>query len=566
MLLQMAIRAAAWSAPVLRLLLVLACSTVAGIAHAQSAPVASLDREQVRLGETVTLQVVAEGQNLPAPDFTALGVDFELLGRSTSSQLSIVGGQTLSSTTWSIELEPRRAGILRIPPIPVGTRATSPLVLTVSDVPQAADGDVEDVFLELEITPREPYVHQPVRMVLRLFYAVGLTEGNLREPEVQDATLTRLGQDRNYAAERHGRRYQVVERVFSLRPDRSGAMRVGAAQFQGRAIRGGSRRLMDPGVRVSARTPPESLNVRARPAEARGDWLPARSILLEDALGPDPSAARIGEPLTRTVRMLVEGLALDQLPDIEHPEIAGAQIYADRPVGHGREAAGWPSAEREFRFAIVPAEAGELVLPELRVTWWDVTEDRQREAVLPERRITVVGTPDVAAAPVAIQSEAHANMPAPVSSVPGMWPWISIGLGALWLISLAGWWRTARRAQRSEGDEPVRSNPDPGLARATFQRAVEVQDAGAALSALLAWARIDDPAVQHLGALRRLLVDDAQKAALDDLERGRYARDGNVRAQVWRDLGSAFSAGPRLHAPDQTAVDDALPPLWPRRD
>jgi hypothetical protein len=554
-----------------------ALATVFGLAsalaqaQAQVAPVASLDRQQIRLGETVTLQVVGEGQNLPSPDFDPLAVDFELLGRSTSSQFSILGGQTVARTTWTIELEPRRAGILRIPPIPVGTRATAPLALTVTEAPASADGEAEDVFLELDIEPRDPYVQQPVQLVMRLYYAVGLTEGNLREPEVEDATLTRLGQDRNYAAERHGRRYQVVERVFSLRSEFSGELRIAPAQFQGRALRQGSRRsLMDPGVRVAARTPPQSLIVRPRPAAARGNWLPARSLHIEDELGPDPSSARVGEPLTRSVRVLVEGLTLDQLPELVHPELSGAQLYADRPVGHGRETGGWPSAEREFRFAIVPSEAGELVLPEMRVAWWDVLTDQPREAVLPMRTVTVsaAATTTAATAPEEDGALAVADSGAPSSTLPGVWPWISLGLGGLWLATLGGWWWTWRGSRTESSSPAVIRDADPGASREAFRHAVQRADTGAALSALLAWSRAEDPALRHLGELRRRLADDGQRRALDTLEKGRYGPHGDLSETDWRQLASAFADGPDLGtaAMPGARTDGVLPPLWPQRD
>ncbi|HRQ63785.1 MAG TPA: BatD family protein [Xanthomonadaceae bacterium] len=550
----------------------LLCVTLPAPAQAQSAPVASLDRQQIRLGETVTLQVVGEGQNLSSPDFGPLAVDFDLLGSSTSSHFSIIGGQTVARTTWTVELEPRRAGILRIPPIPVGVHATTPLTLTVTAATDVAAGNGEDVFLELDIEPRDPYVQQPVQMVVRLYYAVGLTEGNLREPEVEDAAMTRLGQDRNYAAERHGRRYQVVERVFSLRPERSGEVRIGPAQFHGRALRQGTRRsLMDPGVRVSARTPPQSLNVRPRPAAARGDWLPARSVHIEDELGPDPSSARVGEPLTRSVRLLVEGLSLDQLPELVHPELAGAQIYADRPVGHGRESGGWPSAEREYRFAIVPGEPGELVLPEMRISWWDVQTDQAREAVLPMRTVTVgaatAGTAAIPAQdiPVGIAVD---DSGAPSVPTPGLWPWISLGLGGLWLATMGGWWWTARASRT--GAEPAMpgAGADPGPSREAFRRAVHRADAGGALSALLAWSRAEDPAVRHLGELRLRLADDAQRSALAALEQGRYGPGGELSESNWRELANAFADGPTLDAEAVSArrTESVLPPLWPQRD
>jgi hypothetical protein len=547
------------------LLALLALAPVLLAARPEGAPTAALDRQQVRLGETVTLQVTVEGQNPASPDFSVLEADFELLGRSTSSQLSLAGGQSVARTTWTIELEPRRAGILRIPPLAVGAATTAPLTLTVSEAPASAEGDAADIVLEMEITPREPYVHQPVQLVLRLLYAVALTEGNLREPEVAGAALTRVGQDRSYAAERHGRRYQVVERVFSLRPERSGELIVGAAEFRGRALRPTARRsLMDPGLRVSARAGSERLTVRPRPASFHGDWLPARSLHVEDEVLTGAAGARVGEPLTRLVRLYAEGLGLDQMPDLEHPALADVQVYPDRPIGHGRESGGWPSAEREYRFALVPGRAGELELPELRIPWWDVVADQAREAVVPARRVPVAAAPGPPALAPVPDASAEAEGAATATDT-GLWRAASLAFGLLWLLTLAVWWYRARRATvPTAAAGPVA--PDLRGFRLAFERAAAAADAGAALTALLAWARALDPRVTGMATLRRRLRDDAQRHALDALERARYGRSGDLPERVWRELRGVFADGPDLGRAEAAREDaPGLASLWPER-
>jgi hypothetical protein len=557
----MRVRLGHWRA----LFALLALAPVLVSARPDGLPVAVLDRQEMRLGETVSLQVTAEGQNPASPDFSVLEADFELLGRSTSSQLSLVAGQSVARTTWTIELEPRRAGILRIPPLAVGTAATAPLTLTVTEAPGGASGDAEDIVLEMEITPRQPYVHQPVQLVLRLLYAVALTEGNLREPEVTGAALTRVGQDRSYAADRHGRRYQVVERVFSLRPERSGELIVGAAEFRGRALRPTARRsLMDPGLRVSARAAAERLTVRPRPASFHGDWLPARSLHVEDEVLTGATGARVGEPLTRVVRLYAEGLGLDQMPDLEHPALAGVQVYPDRPIGHGRETGGWLSAEREYRFALVPERAGELELPELRIPWWDVIADQAREAVLPARRVPVAAAPGSPALALVPDASAEAEG-ADTATDTGLWRAASLALGLLWLLTVAVWWYSARRVRLPPAAAGAVA-PDLARLRFAFQRAVATADAGAALTALLAWARALDPRVTGMAALRRRLRDAAQCQALAAFERARYGRAGDVPDRVWRELREAFADGPDLRCADAPREDAlGLASLWPER-
>ena len=51
-----------------------------------------LDRDTMHLGETVTLNVEAQGKVDGQPDFSALAQDFDLLGTQSSQQFSIVNG------------------------------------------------------------------------------------------------------------------------------------------------------------------------------------------------------------------------------------------------------------------------------------------------------------------------------------------------------------------------------------------------------------------------------------------------------------------------------------------
>ena len=51
-----------------------------------------LDRDTARLGESVTLNVEAEGRVAGEPDFSALDGDFRRLGTQSSQQMSIVNG------------------------------------------------------------------------------------------------------------------------------------------------------------------------------------------------------------------------------------------------------------------------------------------------------------------------------------------------------------------------------------------------------------------------------------------------------------------------------------------
>ena len=88
-----------------------------------------------------------------------------------------------------------------------------------------------------------------------------------------------------------------------------------------------------------------------------------------------------------------------------------ARIYPDQPQGISRDDGQWVLGHKEFRYAVVPEQAGELVLPEIRLDWWDTTTNTLQTASLPEHRMMVAASvlaPDLASLSLAEIAELNA--------------------------------------------------------------------------------------------------------------------------------------------------------------
>ena len=97
--------------------LVLLCMATAAQAQAQVR--AWLDRDRIESGESTTLNIAAE-ELTTAPDYAPLQRDFELSGHSSSRSASIVNGRTSMHVQYSVELRPRRDGVVTIPSLRIG--------------------------------------------------------------------------------------------------------------------------------------------------------------------------------------------------------------------------------------------------------------------------------------------------------------------------------------------------------------------------------------------------------------------------------------------------------------
>jgi hypothetical protein len=429
---------------------------------------ARFDRRQVHEGDTVVLTIEKDGTgSAGSPDLSALKQDFDVLGTSSGTQIRIVNGARSDTTSWQVTLSPKRTGVLAVPPIAIGSDSTPSLTLTVSPLPQGALGSPgDDVFVELEVGEGDQaqtdgvLVQQQVPVTVRLYSARPLLSGDLSEPRVEDAVLAKLGEDRQYRTQRQGREYQVVERRYSLSPEKSGELRIPPVVFKGtvRAApsqaqsqrRGGQgwafdapgfdRFFQDPdldrffgnalggrdpfgmferGEAVRAQSKGMDLKVRARPqGVAAAHWLPAQGLDITDSWTEDPPQLRVGEPVTRTLTLSAKGLSGAQVPEVRLPEVDGVRVYPEKTEAETRTDGETVFGVSKQTFTLIPSRAGSFAIPEVRVAWWDTAAQQERVTTLPAWNLQAEGG-QAEAAPTGTAGPAQAGpSPAPAADAP----------------------------------------------------------------------------------------------------------------------------------------------------
>ena len=417
---------------------------------------ARLDRNLVHDDETVRLIVEADTQaGGLEPDLAPLRRDFEVLGRSTSTHVSIGNGVRNVRTEWTIELAPKRPGRFTMGPIRVGTM-TSPAIELEVLPSSAAARSTRDVFLEVEVTPREVYVQAQLVCVLRVYRAAEFLEAKLSEFDPDQAVTYRLGRDSTYSKVIDGRRYRVIERRFAVFPQASGPLTLPGFRLDARIADPGAAstmgQLFGEGRRVRIETRPVEVAVKPRPGAGATPWLPATAVTFNAQWPEEPPRLVVGEPVTWTLRLDAIGLAGEQLPPIEPPEIEGVRVYPDQPSIATRSSADAVHGERVQHVALVPGTAGALVIPEMRVQWWDVEADAPRTAVIPARTLSVAPAP-FSAAPA---RPALVAPPAAPQKSARPWQIASAALALAWLATLVALLRTRGRWR---GIEPRAGTP-----------------------------------------------------------------------------------------------------------
>jgi len=542
-----------------RLMAVLFLAMLSLAASAQ--PRAWLDRDRIGAGETVTLNIETVG--FTAPDYTPLQRDFTISGNSSRRQFELSSGRRSTRTLYAVALQPRRSGLLSIPALTLGAERTRPLSLLVEAAGAAAPAHAgDDVFIDSESDAAEPYVQQAVGWVVRLYSAVPLVSGRLDQPAPDGASLQQVGDDAQYVREIAGRRYTVVERRYQLIPERSGALTIPGATFEGRGTGGFFDELFgDRGGALNAKAAPRIMRIRPAPANAPQPWLPLRDLQLRYA--GTPQELRAGSAATLTIEAIADGATAAQMPELQLPPIDGVQVFAEPVQADEGFSQGRPRVKLTRKFSLVPARAGAARLGGLRIDWWDVRAGARRSATLPPLSWQIAAVDGSATVPLPVAPSTATTATAPLRSIQGAnrgWVLATLLFAALWLFTLV--WAMQQRAHAGKPQlmsEKSTSAAPASRSLADLKRALDTGDLGEVAETLCAMAR---PPARDVDDIVARLDDTRQREAIEAMQRARWGDGDGVIARTL--LRNAFAKGPRWRAIETTPAQ-ALPPLYPTR-
>jgi hypothetical protein len=495
-----------------RALLAAACASIALAAfepvRAQEPVQATVDRAVVRINESFTFVLRAEGAVRGEPETAPLAAEFDVLSSSSSRRIGVVNARATEVNEWQVQLMPKQAGEFTIPPLRIGDRLSNPVAVRVLE-PDPSTTAAADIFMELEAAPDVVYAQSQVLFTLRLFVGVSTGRATLTAPETTgvEAIVEKLGEDSQYQSTRGDRDFIVRERRYAVFPQEAGTLTIGPVTFEAMVIpdRGFSRVQRFRSDVLELTVEPA---VAPPPAFAGAAWLPAQRVTLKEQWSEPDSEVVVGIPRTRTIVVEGVGLLETQLPDVPLDVQPGIRQYADQPELAREITEQGLASRRSVSYAVIAQTAGDLTLSGVRLPWWNVTERRWEVAELPPRTLRVSPSTDVAAA-----AQSAEPAVAPVGAAPperNVWPWVSAVLALAWAATAALWWRARRAAPRPAGARSASAPaPKPTLRKILrdLDSACAVSDPDAARSALLAFAetRFAASPPRSLGALAALL-------------------------------------------------------------
>jgi hypothetical protein len=429
------------------LALIANCWATGAAVAAQQLTTASLDPQQIVLGQSTTLTVTLTGSqpqqfNMPQVE----GLEFGMLGQS--HRVEIMNGAILTSTSLIIRVTPQTAGIFTIPGL---TPQSQPLILRVSPdngtgasgtarsstvpgallgapnaegIRMAADGAA---FVKLVLPKRDVYVGESVPVEIEVGARDGFARPNglptLTSSEFTLNNLTR--QPENYQKIIDGKPYTVftwhseIAAVkpgkFTLSLDVPFTVRIRTRPSRDSAIEDA---LGDPFLQnffgatvqkdITVSSPSSDLAVLALPTEDQPKDFTGAVGQFTIASDLSATTAAAGDPLT--LRLHVTGTGnFDRVdsPMLEH--VDGWKTYPPKSSFKGSEATG--KGEKTFEQPVIAAKPGAQTLPGLAFTYFNPTTKHYETARSSPLSVTI--SPSLAdssmSAPQAPTSTAEPN-------------------------------------------------------------------------------------------------------------------------------------------------------------
>ena len=361
-------------------------------AFAQPQATASVSDNQVLLGDIflLTVEVNETGSDYQL-DTSELKDKFTVFVPSKSQKRMFINGEYKKETSWQVRLQANKVGTFTIPALQVGDAQTQPIQIQVSEPStqqKQAQGDA--IFIENSVNKSEIYLGQEVTLESKIYVSENISNANVIQPSSDSAEIEPIDPNPQTQTIRNGKRYQVFSYKYKVIPSLAkdivisspiltGQMNRRVNQWQGQSAF----------HTVNIRGNQITLTVKEIPDNFAGDWLVSDDVRLIENNDLHSKEYSIGDPITRSISLQVASISIDKMPEIKLNYDNSVRYYPDKDDLKQGEINNKLYTQRIITHAIIANKAGKLVLPEIKIPWWNSVTDQQEYAILPAQTLMI---------------------------------------------------------------------------------------------------------------------------------------------------------------------------------
>ncbi|MEC6798735.1 BatD family protein [Photobacterium sp. S4TG1] len=404
---------------------------------------ATVSKNVVAVNQVFQLTVsVDTAINPNSVDFSVLSPDFAYGQPSVSSSTSLINGAMSRNTTWTLALAAKKVGTATIPAFKIGSSQTTPITISVlkgSQKNNTAASNQTNVRVTAEIDKNTLYVGESINYRVKIVIGEQLSQASLSAPSGDGLTVSQVGQDAQNNIVQNGRRYLVITRNYQLTAEKAGKIIIHGSKFSGDAVRGANGFSSGITIPVSEDARNITVEIKSKPTDYKGLWLPTTNLQLQQAWQPQTSnhndvTTKVGEPITRTITLRIKDVAQSNMPNINLTYPDTVRIYNEKPEYRAENG----YSIMTLKQVIIPRQTGKVTLPPLTINWWNTVTEKQQRSEIKGLTLNVIADPT---ANNQFVSPTTITPPAAIPSVgtittAGIWPWTTLIFALLWLVTL----------------------------------------------------------------------------------------------------------------------------------
>jgi hypothetical protein len=362
-----------------------------------------IDKTDVTTDDIIGLSIVVhDAGNVSQPVLPDLP-DFQVLGSSRSSQMTITNGNISSETIYLFSLRPITTGDLVIDPIEITIdgqthtsqallvhveQGTQPIIPNLD--PSLAALTENDFFMEASVDKANPYLGQQIIYKVRAFLREGLRLNAPYDlPEFSNFWRygTEQAADRQIVETANGR-FHVFEFDTIAFPMLAGEQTIAPTVL---GVEGALEK-------DNLHTQPVTVQVQPLPQPAPVNFQGAVGQFTVAAV-VDTRTVAVDEPIT--MRVTIGGVGnLETLPEPLWPELANWRSFADDSGSQMSVQNGRLSGQRVYQRILIPTSGGDYILPAIEYTYFNPEAGQYETASTDPIPVTVTGDVLPAATPL----------------------------------------------------------------------------------------------------------------------------------------------------------------------
>lgn len=361
-------------------------------AFAVTQATASVSNNQVYLGDIFILNVEVDDTGSEYQlDTNVLKDNFTVFLPSRSQKKTYINGEFKAQTTWQVRLQANKVGTFTIPAIKVAnveTQAIKIQVIEPSAQQKSIQGDA--IFIENSLNKSKIYLGQQLVLESKIYISENVNNANVLPPSIDSVEVEQIDPKPQSQIIRNGIRYQVFSYQYKITPSVAKDIIIPSPLLTGQITRRVNQWQSQSAyqtINIRGNTLP--LTIKEIPNDFQGDWLVSDDVRLIENNDLHTKEYAVGDPITRSISLQVASTSIDKMPQIKLNYDNSMRYYPDKDDLKQGEINNKLYTQRTITHAIIANEAGELVLPEIKIPWWDSALDKQKFAILPAQKLTI---------------------------------------------------------------------------------------------------------------------------------------------------------------------------------